>query len=251
MTVAAVTLATMAAPARHDLTIDELARETGMTVRNIRAHQSRGLLQPPEVRARTGYYGPEHVVRLRLIKEMQAEGFNLKAIQRLVDASNGAGEQVLDLGRALLGSFVEEEPEFWTAEELQQRLGGPFDRKTIEKARKLDLVRPLGDDRFEVPSPTMLRAGEELASVGIPLRHMLAVAERMERSSRSIAESFVRLFMEDVVGSDPAAHSAEDWARIRAALERLRPLATEAVRANFQQKMSSAVERQLAKLLGG
>ena len=42
------------------LTIDELARETGMTVRNIRAHQSRGLLPPPVVRARTGYYGPEH-----------------------------------------------------------------------------------------------------------------------------------------------------------------------------------------------
>ncbi len=35
------------------MTIDELARETGMTVRNIRAHQSRGLLPPPEVRARS------------------------------------------------------------------------------------------------------------------------------------------------------------------------------------------------------
>ena len=57
-----------------ELTIDELARETGMTVRNIRAHQSRGLLPPPEVRARTGYYGPEHVDRLRLITNMQAEG---------------------------------------------------------------------------------------------------------------------------------------------------------------------------------
>ena len=38
----------------REMTIDELARATGMTVRNIRAHQSRGLLPPPEVRARTG-----------------------------------------------------------------------------------------------------------------------------------------------------------------------------------------------------
>ena len=30
-----------------ELTIDELAHETGMTARNIRAHQSRGLLPPP------------------------------------------------------------------------------------------------------------------------------------------------------------------------------------------------------------
>ena len=56
------------------LTIDELARVTGMTARNIRAHQSRGLLPPPEVRSRTGYYTPDHVDRIRLIQEMQAQG---------------------------------------------------------------------------------------------------------------------------------------------------------------------------------
>ena len=37
-----------------ELTIDELARETGMTARNIRAHQSRGLFPPPKVRDLTG-----------------------------------------------------------------------------------------------------------------------------------------------------------------------------------------------------
>ena len=56
----------------NDLTIDELARQIGMTVRNVRAHQSRGLLPPPELRGRTGYYGPEHVARLKLIQELQS-----------------------------------------------------------------------------------------------------------------------------------------------------------------------------------
>ncbi len=51
-----------------DLTIEQLAAQTGMTVRNIRAHQARGLLDPPEVRLRVGYYGPEHVARIRLIR---------------------------------------------------------------------------------------------------------------------------------------------------------------------------------------
>jgi len=51
----------VATPAQSELTIEQLAAETGMTVRNIRNHQSRGLLPPPDVRARTGYYGPEHV----------------------------------------------------------------------------------------------------------------------------------------------------------------------------------------------
>ena len=239
----------MATAAGDQLTIDELARETGMTVRNIRAHQSRGLLQPPQVRARTGYYGPEHVARLRLIQEMQAEGFNLTAIQRLIERANGAGEHVLDFGRAALGSFADEEPELATAEELEERLGGPFERKTLAKARKLGLIRPLGDGRYEIPSPTLLRAGEELVSLGIPLTHALAVAEQIERHSRSIAESFVRLFMEDVVGSEPTTQSPEHWQRMRETLERLRPLATEAVRAGFQQTMSRVVERQIEKTL--
>lgn len=221
-----------------------------MSVRNIRAHQARGLLAPPEVRMRVGYYGPEHVARLRLIQEMQAEGFNLKSIQRLLNSVNGAGEQVLDFERALLTSFASEEPEFATLEELDRRLGGPFDERTARKAEKLGLIKAIGDGRFEIPSPTLLRAGEELFELGIPVTHMLAVAETMQRSSRTVAQAFVRLFMDDVVGSlAPDDLTAKDWERLRAALDRLRPLATEAVRASFHQTMSAAVEHRLDRAL--
>lgn len=230
------------------LTIDELAREAGMTVRNVRAHQSRGLLQPAAIRVRTGYYGTEHVARLKLIQELQAEGFNLKAVQRLIDASNGSTEALIEFRRALLSSFAEEEPELATAEELEARLGGPFDSKTQRKAEKLGLIKPLGEGRYEVPSPTLLSAGEELVSLGIPLSHALAVAEQINRHSSAIAESFVRLFVEDVVGTE-TERAPEEWNRLAEVLERLRPLATDAVRAGFQQTMSRAVERQLEKMI--
>lgn len=235
-----------------ELTIDELARETGMTVRNIRAHQSRGLLPPPEVRARTGYYGPEHAARLRLIRELQAEGFNLKAIERLIDASNGASEEVLAFGRQVLTAFAEEEPELTTRAELAARLGGD-DERAFRKAEQLELIRPLGDGRYEVPSPTLLRAGEELAAMGVPPMHALAVAEQVRRHTRAIADSFVRLFVDDVAGGelDPAKRTPQEWAQLSDALARLRPLAGEAVRAAFQQTMSAAVERQLQKTLRG
>ena len=68
-----------------ELTIEQLAAETGMTVRNIRAHQARGLLDPPVVRQRVGYYGPEHVAQLKLIRDLQEDGFNLAGIKRLLD----------------------------------------------------------------------------------------------------------------------------------------------------------------------
>lgn len=235
-----------------ELTIDELARDTGMTVRNIRAHQSRGLLPPPEVRARTGYYGPEHAARLRLIQDLQAEGFNLKAIERLISASNGASEEVLAFGRQVLTAFAEEEPEVATLEDLIARIGSSDDR-TVRRAEKLDLIRPLGDGRYEVPSPTLLRAGEELAAMGVPPMHALAVAEQIQRHTRAIADQFVRLFIEDVAGGelDPAKRSPQEWALLSDALSRLRPLASEAVGAAFQQTMSAAVERQLQKTLKG
>lgn len=241
-----------AAAENDELTIDELARRTDVTVRNVRAYQSRRLLPPPELRARTGYYGPEHVARIRLIREMQGQGYNLKAILRLLQAGEGAGEQILDYERAVLGSFVVEEPELTTVEQLEERLDGPFDEKTIRKAAKLGMVRPLGTGRFEVPSPTFLRAAEELVSLGVPLKHALAVAERIQRHTLAIAEAFVRLYVQDVVGGvERDERSPQEWERLRGALERLRPLAAEVLGAGFRKAMSSVVERELDKDLRG
>src|SRR2546421_12428802 len=89
-----------AASGHASMTIDELSRATGMTARNIRAHQSRGLVPPPEVRGRTGYYGPEHRARLELIRELQDDGFNLAAIGRLLAGAGGSAAEVLRFTRA-------------------------------------------------------------------------------------------------------------------------------------------------------
>ena len=105
------------------MTIDELAQRTGMTVRNIRAHQSRGLLPPPEVRGRTGYYGDEHAARIELIRDMQGEGLNLAAIRRLLEGIGQSSAEVLDFTRALRAPFEDEEPEIVDASEVAERWG--------------------------------------------------------------------------------------------------------------------------------
>ncbi len=79
----------MSKTAKGEMTIRELAERTGMTVRNIRAHQTRGLLPPPVVRGRTGYYNEEHAARIALTREMQADGLNLEAIRRVLDGGRG------------------------------------------------------------------------------------------------------------------------------------------------------------------
>src|SRR3954469_15284992 len=102
---------TMGSMPGSELTIDQLAQKTGMTVRNIRAHQSRGLLPPPDVRGRTGYYSDDHASRIELIREMQGEGLNLEAIRRFLDGVGESSAEFLDFSRAARAAFEEEEPE--------------------------------------------------------------------------------------------------------------------------------------------
>ena len=93
-----------------------------MTVRNIRNHHSRGLLPAPDVRARVGFYGADHVARLRLILDLQADGFNLAAIERLLSGSDGLAERLLGLRHAVTTPFEAETPEVVTAEDLREEL---------------------------------------------------------------------------------------------------------------------------------
>src|SRR3984893_1338655 len=116
----------------YDLTVEQLAAEVGMSVRNIRNHHTRGLLPPPDVRARVGYYSSEHVARLRLILDLQADGFNLTAIERLLSGSDGLAERLLGLRHAVTTPYEPESAELITAQELAERFG-EVDAKDIER----------------------------------------------------------------------------------------------------------------------
>lgn len=208
------------------MTIDELAARTGMTVRNIRAHQSRGLLPPPEVRGRTGYYGEGHAARVELIRDLQADGLNLEAIRRMLDGVGDSSAEVLDFTRALRAPFEDEEPEIIGPKELiaPWGRGEETDRELTRRAERLGIMRSLGDGSYEVLSPRLMRAGAELADLGIPPEKALDIVDKIRRHSTSVARSFVDLFLETVWEPfDKAGRPEEDWPKVRDALERLRP----------------------------
>jgi DNA-binding transcriptional MerR regulator len=231
------------------LTIEQLAAEVGMSVRNIRNHQSRGLLPAPEVRARIGYYDAEHVARLRLILDLQADGFNLAAIERLMSSSGGVAGRLLGLRNAMTTPFETEAPEVVTAEELQRRFG-EVDAKSVERIRKLKLLVPLGDGRFEVPSPALMKAAEEVTALGISLHAALALVERISRDCESISRAFVKLFLRELWEPFEQAGQPEGrWDEMIAAIDGLRPIASEALLAVFKQRMTTQVERASAKVL--
>lgn len=233
----------------EELTIEEVSRRTGMTVRNIRAHQTRGLLPPPNVRGRTGFYGREHIARIELIREMQASGFNLKAIQQLLERTpEGASEEVLHLERLLMAPWEVESSEIVDMAELQDRFGATA--KSARKAEELGLVVSLGDGRFEVPSPSLLKAGEDVIAMGVPLDHALSVMHKVRRAMRDVAQEFVRLFLRDVWRPFvDAGMPQERLPEVRRSLERLRSVAWEVVRPTFERAMTTEVEEAFGKEL--
>ena len=108
-----------------------------MTVRNIRAHQTRGLLPPPVVRGRTGYYNEEHVARIELTREMQADGLNLEAIRRVLEAGDDSASEIFDFTRALRMPFEDESPEIYEQSEVAAAWGASsVDPKLIAPRRK-------------------------------------------------------------------------------------------------------------------
>ena len=226
-----------------ELTIDELARRAGMTVRNVRAHQSRGLLPPPEVRGRTGYYGADHLARLELIKELQADGFNLEAIRRLIDAAGGETSDVLRFTRSVRASFEEEEPEVVELAELAERFGDDADPQLLERAVRVGVLRPLGEGWFEERSPRLARAGDELRRLGVSPQRRIELLEKLHAHADGVARAYIDLFLDEVWRPfEVAGRPPERWPEIEQALERLRPLAAETLLALFGLVMADRVE---------
>ncbi|MEO5678446.1 MAG: MerR family transcriptional regulator, partial [Acidimicrobiales bacterium] len=219
--------------ADHDgceLSVDELAREAGTTVRNVRLYQERGLLPPPRREGRRGRYGPDHLRRLRLVLTLLGRGYPITAIRELLEAweDHRSLGDVLGFEEALAEPFTTAPPREVSLAELAAMFpaGDPV---TLLRAIDLGVVRP-EDDHFSAPAPALFEAGTQLAADGVPMEAVLDAAAAIRAATDDLAEHFVGLFREHVwqpfvdAGMPPG-----QLPRITEALRRQRPLATQAV----------------------
>jgi DNA-binding transcriptional MerR regulator len=244
----------MSRPAKGEMTIHDLAERTGMTVRNIRAHQTRGLLPPPVVRGRTGYYSEDHVKRIALTREMQADGLNLEAIRRVFEGGDDSAAEIFDFARAIRASVEDEVPEIVEREELAGPWREPMDAEQEEdlarRAEALGAFRALPDGRVEVISPRMYRVALALAELGVTREGAMAAAEKVRSQVDGIAHTFIELFVKEIWQPfEDAGRPEEEWVKVREALDRLRPLAVDALLGGFQIAMAEAVEKAGEQLL--
>jgi DNA-binding transcriptional MerR regulator len=234
------------------MTVDELAARAGMTVRNVRAYASRGLLPVPRLVGRTGYYGPEHLARLLLVREMLAEGWTLAAVERAFSgAPASGGAAVLALHRALLAPWLPEEPQVVDVDELAARTGVPVDADVLGRLADLGVLEPMDERRVRVLDPALLATGLQVVDLGVPAAALVEAQQRVTEHVEAAATAYVDMFRRTVwreftdAGAPPA-----DWQRIQGTVERLQPLAAQAVLSAFRTAMATAVAEGLEEEAG-
>ena len=223
-------------------TIDELARVSGVTVRNIRAYQARGLLPPPQVRARTGYYGPGHEARLELIKELQGEGVKLDVIKKLLDTTGGSTEQVVRFIRTVRSLFAVEDRQIVTLAELVERFS-ETDPNLVKRAQKMGLLTEIADGQYEETSPRLMAAAQAMTEMGIPMTRSLDVVDQLRQHADGIAKVYVDLFLGEVWQPFDAEGRPDDqWPRLYEVIGNLRKVSGDAMLAVLELAVAERLD---------
>lgn len=232
--------------------IDQLAARAGMTVRNVRAHLTRGLLPAGEMRGRTAWYGPEHLARLELIAGLQRRGFSLAAIGVLINQTpSGSAEEALRLYRGMLAPWQPEEPVEIDASEFSAWAGAEVSAESIALLTGSGLVERPSEGRIRILNPSLVRAGAHAVALGLSPESVVDVGVALRERTREIADVFVGLFRDQVWRAHVAAGMPRDGvADLRTAVEALQPVATESLLGAFRQTMQEAMDDFIRRLSG-
>lgn len=206
--------------------LDELARQAGVASTTVRLYQNKGLLDPPRLEGRTGWYDESHLSRLRLIARLQGEGYSLAGIANLIEQwEQGRGldavigvEAELD---ALIGDVhaIVLEP----AELLARFPDGVMTPELMQRAGALGLVQVTEDAKVRVADRRFLETGSSLARMGIPADVILDEWEALVSHTDDIAARFISIFeahlapagWQESLDTDEARELARTLARLQ------------------------------------
>lgn len=222
--------------------IEELSGRSGVTVRNLRELQTRGLLEPPELEGRKGRYTKRHLARVTLVRNLQERGYSIAAIADLLDKWKGTlgplGIMNVEDGVAAEGVSaarrLDQEEVFALVPEFRS------DAKLRAQALAVALVCSGADGSLYAPNAELLETARLLADTGLPLDVQFADLVVLRRELEVMVRRFRSRFQEHVVaklerrGMPPGA--LED---LGVRLTQLRPAVVRAVAI----ALSAAMER--------
>ncbi|RTL29419.1 MAG: MerR family transcriptional regulator [Burkholderiales bacterium] len=252
-----------------EMTVEELSARTGVSVRNIRAYQTAGLMPPPRLKGRLGLYDAEHQGKLELIRDLRQQGFRLEAIKGMLEKTPEGAWSEYSLISELFSTtfFTVEAPKRKAIKEMAAHWHTTATPEQKERLARNGLYRPVGEEEFEMLSPALERIGIQLADLSVPLDTVLDLQDVLIKHTRAIAKAYVeQLFITMVEaitttsqrgnagGAASATLDPAIAAAVKGLFERLRPLAIGSVSAAFpvvlQQEFDRSIQKQLSKKRG-
>lgn len=224
--------------------LDELARQAGVASTTVRLYQNRGLIAPPRLEGRTGWYDESHLSRLRLIARLQGEGYSLAGIANLLEQwEQGRG---LD---AVMGVEAELDALIGDVHAIVLDPGELLDRfadvamtpELMQRAGALGLLEVADDGKVRVADRRFLETGSALAQMGVPAEVILDEWEALVAHTDDIAARFISIFEAHLAPTDWQSFLDTNEAR-----ELARTLAQ--IQATARQVLVAALDASVARL---
>jgi len=218
-----------------EMRVEELARQAGTSVDTVRYYQTKRLIPPPRRRGRVALYDDRHLERILRVRSLQARGFRLATIARLVAGDLDAADEALvaevsgitpapgapapdapggsPTGRPLPpATAVAGEP--LSLADLAARASVPLPLLAAIESEGLLVPRRLGT-RDVYTEEDVAVAGHALTLLdwGVPLPDLLELARRHHTATEALADDAVRLFstsVRRVAKTRASAHGSSD-----------------------------------------
>ena len=233
--------------------LDELARQGDVASTTVRLYRSKGLLAPPRLEGRTGWYDDSHLSRLRLIARLQDEGHSLAGIGDLLEQwENGRSLDAVIGIEAELDSLLGEvhaivlDP----ADLLARFPEGSMTPELMRRAAALGLVEPTEDGKVRVADRRFLDSGSALAEMGIPADVILDEWEALVTHTDDIAQRFITIFETHLAPDDWQTGLDTDRAReLATTLAQLQATARQVLMASLDASVARFGRERLGELI--
>ncbi len=225
-----------------EMRVEDLADRADMSVDTIRYYQAKGLLHPPRRQGRVAWYDEAHLARLARIRSLQAKGFPLAAIARVLSGELDAADEAL-VG-ALADEVMPDHDALLTMDELSERTGIPVPLlQAVEREGLLVPQRFADRCGYTEDDVAAARAGLTLLQWGVPLPELLALATTHHQVTGEVARRAVDLFDQYVrkpARTGPEAGDEAGTARLLEAFREILPAATTLVTYHFTRVLLQA-----------
>jgi len=229
----------------NEYRITDLAKAADVSVRNIRVYQDRGLLPPPKILGRTGWYSEEHLVRLKLISGMLDRGYTFATISELLHAAHhGMKVEQVPRGTPKSGRFRNfKRAATITITELRNSLGASD--RTIALSQKLGLLTKDGA-HYAIRNPEVLEGAEVLVTSGIEIDVLLDRWVRVQDDLADVAKSFVSIITDKYFNENLPNLGDKAIKEMAELIQTVRPMAHDIVETTFRK----ALDEQISKAIG-